>query len=290
MSTIEVRIALPSHPKTLTAARCLGVSRATLVGHLVCLWSWAAEYARSGDLSRVTAAEIAAGAGWDGDPDAFVDCLVTCGGTGEAGFLERVSGGRILIHDWYQHSGRKLDRLAAQRERQERYRARRDGQLEPSMVGDTTGHIQGDATVSAQGDVPPASPQTGEGSRKRVYAPDSCEYTLAARLDELVHLNNPKARPTPEAQRQRWADDVRLMVERDNREPADIRVVLEWCQQDDFWWPNVLSMATLRKQFDRLYGQMLRQQRSQAASQQREQARRNGPVPAYLQPFPSYGN
>ncbi|MED2763462.1 phage replisome organizer N-terminal domain-containing protein [Bacillus thuringiensis] len=53
-----------------------------------------------------------------------------------------------------------------------------------------------------------------------------------------------------------WANDIRLMQERDNRSLEDIKKVMDWCQKDTFWMNNVLSIAKLRKQFDQLYMKM----------------------------------
>jgi len=49
-----------------------------------------------------------------------------------------------------------------------------------------------------------------------------------------------------------WANEIRLMEERDNRPLATIQAVIEWSQQDSFWQNNCLSPTSLRKQFDRL--------------------------------------
>ncbi len=50
----------------------------------------------------------------------------------------------------------------------------------------------------------------------------------------------------------RWANKIRLMRERDNRVPEDIRAVFEWANADSFWQSNILSPAKLREKFDQL--------------------------------------
>lgn len=50
----------------------------------------------------------------------------------------------------------------------------------------------------------------------------------------------------------KWATDIRLMIERDNRTPEDIWHVFCFANDDDFWSANILSTGTLRKQFDKL--------------------------------------
>lgn len=56
----------------------------------------------------------------------------------------------------------------------------------------------------------------------------------------------------------KWADQVRLMRERDNRTPDQIRFLVEWCQGNDFWKANILSTKKLREKFDTLVAQASR--------------------------------
>jgi len=49
-----------------------------------------------------------------------------------------------------------------------------------------------------------------------------------------------------------WRDDARLMLDKDGRTEANVHAAIDWCQSDPFWRGNVLSLPTLRKQYDRL--------------------------------------
>lgn len=51
---------------------------------------------------------------------------------------------------------------------------------------------------------------------------------------------------------QGWLDSCRLLLDRDARTPEQVAKAIDWCQADEFWRVNVLSMPTLRKQYDRL--------------------------------------
>jgi len=51
---------------------------------------------------------------------------------------------------------------------------------------------------------------------------------------------------------QQWAKHIDLMIRIDARIPENIKNVILWCQQDEFWQNNILSTAKLRKQFDQL--------------------------------------
>lgn len=54
-----------------------------------------------------------------------------------------------------------------------------------------------------------------------------------------------------------WANDVRLMREQDGHHQAEIRQVFEFANTDSFWAQNILSPATLRKQFPKLHAKMI---------------------------------
>lgn len=49
-----------------------------------------------------------------------------------------------------------------------------------------------------------------------------------------------------------WVDDARLMMENDKRTIEEIKEVFEFLKIDAFWSGNVLSIKTLRKQFEKL--------------------------------------
>ena len=51
---------------------------------------------------------------------------------------------------------------------------------------------------------------------------------------------------------EKWANDLRLIRERDSRTDAEIRGMFGWANDDQFWQANILCPATLRKQWDKL--------------------------------------
>ena len=65
-----------------------------------------------------------------------------------------------------------------------------------------------------------------------------------------IKENNSEHKLLTNSQKQKWADSIRLMMERDNRTAQQIKNMIDWCQQDDFWKQNILSTAKLRKQYD----------------------------------------
>lgn len=79
---------------------------------------------------------------------------------------------------------------------------------------------------------------------------DVIDIELANLLKKLI-LENKHNRKVPD-NIDTWANDIRKLRELDKRTPEQIRSVIEWSQQDNFWWKNILSASKLRKQFDRL--------------------------------------
>lgn len=49
-----------------------------------------------------------------------------------------------------------------------------------------------------------------------------------------------------------WLDAARLLIDKDGRTVEQVEWIIDWCQCDEFWRANVLSMPTLRKQFDKM--------------------------------------
>jgi chromosome segregation ATPase len=50
-----------------------------------------------------------------------------------------------------------------------------------------------------------------------------------------------------------WINSCRLMREKDERDPEQIRAMIEFSQKDTFWRSNILSMPKLREKFDQLW-------------------------------------
>ncbi|GHP13003.1 hypothetical protein YK48G_04280 [Lentilactobacillus fungorum] len=86
--------------------------------------------------------------------------------------------------------------------------------------------------------------------RKHVYDQGSDYMKLAKFLQKQILQNDPDAK---KPNLQKWADDMRKLVELDHRSKHDVALVIKWCQQDSFWSTNILSAAKLRKQFGQLY-------------------------------------
>jgi hypothetical protein len=97
---IEVHQSLPTHPKTIEAAMLLDVAECEVVGHLVCLWTWALDATPDGRLDLSKPRIIARAAQWEKEPGRFVDALVAVRFVDDDG----------AIHDWYVYTGRLMER------------------------------------------------------------------------------------------------------------------------------------------------------------------------------------
>ncbi len=102
--------------------------------------------------------------------------------------------------------------------------------------------------------------ETGTETKNNVVEPD--DAPLSNLLASLIVENGSKPPTVGKA----WATAERLLLERDERDPAEAERLIRWCQADEFWRGNVLSMPTFRRQYDTL----------------RLQAQRNGPTPANI--------
>lgn len=82
-------------------------------------------------------------------------------------------------------------------------------------------------------------------------ARSKCSDESLALVDLLVNLivENGSKKPSPGAQ---WYNAARLLLTEDGVAPADAEAVLRWCQGDEFWRANVLSMPKFRQKYDQL--------------------------------------
>lgn len=103
----------------------------------------------------------------------------------------------------------------------------------------------------------PTRPQKAKGIEE--------ESPEAYRLAELLKARILKNKPTRKLEKNcldNWARDIDRLHRLDGAEWSRIEKVLEWSQQDEFWWSNILSGAKLRSKFDTLEDQMERSTRN----------------------------
>lgn len=108
MAWIEFDLKLRDHWKVDRLSAHLEVDYVTALGHIACLWTWVAEHAPNGDLSKFDVSEIANAARWYGEIPKFLHGIEDCGFVVDN-----------KIHDWDKHG---LRLLLSQRNRMKKFR------------------------------------------------------------------------------------------------------------------------------------------------------------------------
>jgi hypothetical protein len=122
-------------------------------------------------------------------------------------------------------------------------------------------------------DSAPALYRKPSKSQKTDNPDDKSSGPLCALLADLIAGNDPnEKRPTVTAA---WLNAERLLLERDERDFDATERLIRWCQNDDFWKANILSMPKFRQKYGQLWLQASRQE-----IEQQKAARRSGEHPA----------
>ena len=77
-------------------------------------------------------------------------------------------------------------------------------------------------------------------------------FSLWKNCYEILSAKNIKPTILQKAKPEVWANEFRLIVERDKRTEAEIYEVLDFVKKNDFWAKNIQSPSKLREQFERL--------------------------------------
>lgn len=166
----------------------------------------------------------------------------------QAGRLDEVPSG-FEVHDYLVYNPTRAEVLD-QREKQRAQRsaagkARAAGAQRAVgrfVGGDTNGSPAGSLEASTS----PGPARTREGSEQVQNTTPG--FALCTLLAELIEANGSKPPTVTKA----WRDSARLMLERDHRDPAEAERLIRWCQGDEFWRSNVLSMPKFRQRYDQL--------------------------------------
>lgn len=79
-------------------------------------------------------------------------------------------------------------------------------------------------------------------------APRTDVDAICDHLANAIEANGSK-RPTITT---KWRAAARLMLDKDGRTEDEVHGAIEWCQRDEFWRANILSLPTLREKYDQL--------------------------------------
>jgi len=131
---LPVDVNLYQNHKTARLARALGCPRVHVIGHIVCLWSWASVHAPDGNLAHLDAEDVAVAAEWEDDLGTFLPALM------KAGFMDE----NMTLHDWEEHQGQEFRKRLAEADKKRRQRDKRG--TETGQEGDRDGTRDDDRT------------------------------------------------------------------------------------------------------------------------------------------------
>lgn len=87
--------------------------------------------------------------------------------------------------------------------------------------------------------------------KNRVYDDDDPNKKLAILLLKLIRKNQDIKEPDLD----KWANTIRLTIEADKHTGKEVQEMIVWATQHNFWSGVVLSPSSLRKNWDKMFGQ-----------------------------------
>ena len=265
-SDIRLAVSFRGHRKRKRLRKVLGPDSTDF---LIDLWIGAAMTHPTGILHGMDETDIALEAGWEKEPQEFIDALMECR------FLEKMTNGTYALHDWEDHQGYVIH--AERRKAQARNAAatrwqKRQGEIVPEADAQHAGSnapspdpvpelipVPEPVPVTLLSSQP--APAAGSLKRKRekspapVFAEDSEPYRLAVLMRDTLKANVPTLK---EPNLQKWAHSFALALRNDKRmsEPGFVSQVVLWACSDVFWRANIQSPDKLREKFDQLTAKM----------------------------------
>ena len=103
---------------------------------------------------------------------------------------------------------------------------------------------------------------TNDNTNQPSFEKDGAVYQLTIYLDGKIRENNTAVKKRDEKQIQSWCKDMDKLIRIDHAKPNDIKKVIDWVVEDNFWSPNILSAIKLRKHYSRFYKKVIDRGRS----------------------------
>lgn len=104
----------------------------------------------------------------------------------------------------------------------------------------------------------------------RIFSDEDADDARA--MFSAIQTLNPKHKP-PDFDK--WAEEIRLIRERDRRTRDEIIALFRWANADPFWQTNILSPAKLREKWDVLTMQTKRKDNAKTQQDTRSRAQRH---------------
>ena len=267
-SDIRLAVSFRGHRKR---KRLKGLLGADATDYLIDLWIGAAMNHPEGILVGMDETDIALEAGWEKEPQQFINALRECR------LLEKTESGAYALHDWEDHQGYVIH--AERRKSQARNAANTRWQKQQSsiMPPATGPHDKGNApspTPSPEllpspepepAPVPNLSslpdPASGRTSNKRggeseqAFDAASEPYRLAILMRDTLQQN---LRSFMEPNLQDWAKIFNTSILNDARmrDTEFVAQVIRWACSEPFWRGVIHNPGRLRKNFDQLVMKM----------------------------------
>lgn len=271
MAWIESNQTLERDGRIFLLRKKLGWDKNQVIGFLHRFWWLVLEQAPNGDVSALTAELVSETLGMKPD---VVESAFSAMCAGDVRLLERNKSGRLLVHDWPRLTGKYL-RDSLWKRSPEKWAQMAELYAcieEPSPVCRQSPTEQGsDAGLSPIHNITrhnktvpttlcPKPPAPDTPKPKRTVSNEAVQLT--ERLMALMRENDPKAK-LPENPA-KWQEEADRLFRIDGRSLEEAQTVLDWCQHDNFWRGNILSMPKFREKYPQLKLQMERQHGSGA--------------------------
>ncbi|MDL2210309.1 hypothetical protein LJC23_02610 [Desulfovibrio sp. OttesenSCG-928-I05] len=261
-SDIRLAVSFRGHRKRKRLRKVLGPDSTDF---LIDLWIGAAMTHPTGILHDMDETDIALEAGWEKEPQEFIDALLECR------FLEKTEHGSYALHDWEDHQGYVIH--AERRKAQARNAAatrwkNRQGDPAPEAEAQHAGSNAPSPDpvpelIPVPEPVPVAllssqpAPAAGSPKRKRekapapVFAEDSEPHRLAVLMRDTLQRN---LRTFMEPDIQEWARTFNTAILNDARmkDTQFVAQVIRWACSEPFWRGVIHHPGRLRKNFEQL--------------------------------------
>jgi hypothetical protein len=88
---------------------------------------------------------------------------------------------------------------------------------------------------------------------------EKCEvvYQLTTYLEGKIRENNSSIKERTGLQIQSWCKDIDKLLRIDKANPDEVKQIIDWVVEDDFWNSNILSANKLRKHYSRFYKKVI---------------------------------
>lgn len=118
-----------------------------------------------------------------------------------------------------------------------------------AFATNASSRLQRVCTPTTPAPAPTTAPsQTATSAIVIAEAPRADVERICDHLASAIEDNGSK-RPTVT---KAWRDSARLMLDKDDRNEDEVHGAIDWCQGDDFWRANILSLPKLREKYDQL--------------------------------------